>query len=114
MDEESFTSRFEVREVFRLRSRQQIVIAGVILEGLVRIGDIALFELHEGLHCSAEIIAVEYLDRRAVSDSLVCLALTESDPAQAALYASLCPLGSVLKIEPRTASMASRQGRSCR
>ena len=102
-------SRFEVREVFRLTSRKQIFIAGIILEGSVRVGDTVLFDLQEGLCCSAEIIGVEYLDRVAMSESLVCLVFAERDPNEATVYSTLCPSGTLITIDQKIAHTVSEQ-----
>ena len=97
-------ARFEVREVFRLTSRTQIVLAGVVLGGSVRAGDIASFELQPGLFLSAKVTGVEYLDRVSIGQSLVCLVLPERDSTEADLYADICPPGTVIDVAvPATA-----------
>ncbi len=100
----SLSARFEVREVFRISARRKVVVAGVILEGIVRSGQIINFKLQDGLFCSAKIASVEYIDRVSSRESLVGLLCDEQDPQEAALYAELCPPGTVVGVNDAAAA----------
>jgi hypothetical protein len=64
-------AKFEVHEVFRLPARQEIVIAGKVVEGRVAAGMEVRFELQPGLSCSASVKSVEFMDRVAAQETLV-------------------------------------------
>jgi len=100
----SLSARFEVREVFRISARRKVVVAGVILDGTVRSGQIINFKLQDGLFCSAKIASVEYIDRVSSRESLVGLLCDEQDPQEAALYAELCPPGTVVEVNDAAAA----------
>jgi hypothetical protein len=96
-------AKFEVREVFRLSSRGQLVIAGIAIEGTVATGMNARVWLDGGAYWSLPIEAVEYIDRPALKESLIGLVCPESHPSDAEVCQTLCPLGTVIEIaEPST------------
>lgn len=100
-------ARFEVREIFRLTSRAQIVVAGNVLDGTVKSGSVASFELQPGLVLSAKVASVEYLDRVGIGQSLVCPLLPDRDATEAEIYAEICPPGTIINVDdPTTAAHA--------
>jgi hypothetical protein len=92
------TAQFEVREIFRLSAGPSVVFAGLILDGTVRPGMEIALELQPRLSCSCTIRSVEYIDRVSIGESLVGLLCAETDPGEAALYADLCPPGTVVQV----------------
>jgi hypothetical protein len=90
--------------VFRLSARRKVVVAGVILDGVVRSGQIINFKLQDGLSCSTRIESVEYIDRVSTGESLVGLLCDEHDPQEAAVYAELCPAGTVVEVSDAAAA----------
>ena len=90
--------------MFRISARRKVVVAGVILDGIVRSGQIINFKLQDGLFCSAKIASVEYIDRVSSRESLVGLLCDEQDPQEAALYAELCPPGTIVEVNDAAAA----------
>jgi hypothetical protein len=80
------------------------VVAGVILDGGVRSGQIINFKLQDGLSCSAKIESVVYIDRVSTGESLVGLLCDEHDPQEAGVYAELCPPGTVVEVSDAAAA----------
>jgi len=97
-------ARFEVREVFRLPVHRKVVVAGVILDGIVRSGQTIIFKLQDGLFCSAKIASVEYIDRVSSRESLVALLCDEKNRQEAAFYAQLCPRGTIVEVSDAAAA----------
>jgi hypothetical protein len=87
----------------RLPRGPSIIFAGRILEGSIRPGMEVIFELQPALNCSARITAVEYIDRISVGESLICLVCSETDPKEAELYSDLCPPGTIVQVNRRSA-----------
>jgi hypothetical protein len=90
-------AKFEVHEIFRLPARQEIVIAGRVVEGKVAAGMEVRFDLQSGLSCSASVKSVEFIDRVAAQESLAGLVLSELDEKEALVYSDLCPFGTVMR-----------------
>jgi len=91
-------ARFEVREVIRFTARRKVVLAGRVLDGIARSGQTIRFKLPDGLGWSARIASVEIVDRIFSGESLIGLLCDEQDPREAALYAELCPPGTVVEL----------------
>jgi len=91
-------SKLEVREVFRLSQRKQFVIAGVVVEGVMRQGMNALIWLDGEAYWAIPVLSVEFIDRLLVTESLVGLVCAEQDASDAATCQELCPLGTVIEI----------------
>ena len=84
-------AKFQVHEVFRLPIRQQFVMAGTIVEGVVRPGKHAMIILQDKLTWSIPIAAVEFIDRLASAPekSLVGLVFAEQSSEDASLPGTL-------------------------
>ena len=95
-------ARFEVREVLRFTARRKVVLAGRVLDGIARSGQIINFKVPDGLSWSAKIDSVEFVDR-IFSEQLVGLLCDERDPREATLYAELCPPGTVVELSDAAA-----------
>jgi hypothetical protein len=91
-------ARFEVKEVFRLSTRQQLVIAGSVLEGSACKGMSARIWLDGDAFWVLPIDAVEVLDRRPGKETLTALVCDERDPEAAAWCNGLCPEGTVIDL----------------
>jgi hypothetical protein len=91
-------AKFEVHEVFRLPARQEVVIAGKVVEGKVAAGMEVRFELQPGLSCSASVKSVEFIDRVAARESFVALVLSELDEKESVVYSDLCPVGTIVEV----------------
>lgn len=96
-------ARFEVREVLRLTARRKVVLAGRVLDGIARSGQTINFKVPDGHSWSARIASVEFVDR-LFSEQLVGLLCDERDPREAALYAELCPPGTVVELSEAEAA----------
>ena len=90
--------RFKVRELFRLPSRLEFVVTGVVLEGWAQAGHVIHFEVQDRLFVTAAVSSVEFLDRISVGESLTCLVCKESDPHDTAFYSDLCPPGTIVEL----------------
>ena len=92
-------AKFEVREVFRLIQRCELVIAGKVLEGSVNAGMSALVWLDGGAFWDLPVRSVEFVDRIAVGESVVCLVCAELTEGDAEVCSELCPAGSVIEVQ---------------
>jgi hypothetical protein len=96
---QTIMAKFEVREVFRLPQRGELVIAGKVTEGSVSAGMSALVWLDGGAFWDLPLRSVEYIDRVAVGESLVGLVCAELTEGDAEVCSELCPAGSVIEIQ---------------
>jgi hypothetical protein len=96
-------ARFEVREVLRFAGRRKVVLAGHVLDGIARSGQIINFKVPDGHSWSAKIASVEVVDRM-FSEPLVGLLCDERDPREATLYAELCPPGTIVDLNDAAAA----------
>jgi hypothetical protein len=92
---------FEVREVFRLPSRNEFVIAGTIIEGTIIPSMVVSVWMDSKLYWHIPVKSIEYIDRIALNESLVGLVCTETNPNEALLCSDLCPLGAVVEVKER-------------
>ncbi|WMW79707.1 hypothetical protein RF679_13735 [Undibacterium cyanobacteriorum] len=91
-------AKFEVREVFRLPQRGELVIAGKITEGTVQVGMSAYVWLDGGLYWDLPVRSIEFLDRVSVGESLISLVCRENTEYDAELCSELCPIGSIIDV----------------
>jgi hypothetical protein len=91
-------TKFEVREVFRLQSRRQVVIAGITLEGNARAGMHARVWLDSQAYWILKIESVEFIDRFQPQETLVGLLCNEQDPSDAETCGALCPMGTIIEL----------------
>ena len=93
-------AKFQVHEVFRLPIRQQFVMAGTIVEGVVRPGKHAMIILQDKLTWSIPIAAVEFIDRLASApeQSLVDLVFADQSSEDAYLCQGLCEVGTLIDV----------------
>jgi hypothetical protein len=92
-------AKFEVREVFRLASRGEFAIAGIVTEGKVRPGMGASIWIDSELFWNIPIARIEYIDRIALRESLVALVCEEQNLEEALLCSDFCPLGAVIEVK---------------
>ena len=92
-------ARFEVREVFRLPSRGEFVLAGRIAEGEIKAGMSALVCLDGKLFWELPVKSIEYIDRVSVGESLIGLVCTEQDAREADTCSDLCPPGTIIEVK---------------
>lgn len=92
-------AKFEVREVFRLPQRGELVIAGKVMEGSVSAGMSALIWLDGGAFWDLPVRSIEYIDRLAVGESLVGLVCADLSKEDAEVCSELCPAGSVIEVQ---------------
>lgn len=92
-------AKLEVREVFRLTSRGEYVIAGMVTEGEVRKGMCASIWIDSKLFWEITIKRVEFIDRIALKESLVALVCEEQSVEEALLCSDFCPIGTVIEIK---------------
>lgn len=98
-------AKFEVREVFRLPQRGELVIAGNIAEGTVRVGMSALVWLDGGLFWDLPVRSIEYLDRVSVGETLVALVCKEHTEDDADFCSELCPMGSIIEVKEASSAV---------
>ncbi len=98
-------AKFEVREVFRLPQRGELVIAGKIAEGTVQAGMSALVWLDGGLFWDLPVRSIEYLDRVSVGESLVALVCGEHNEEDAEICSELCPIGSIIEVKEASSAV---------
>jgi len=92
-------AKFEVREVFRLPSRREFVLAGRITEGELKAGMSALVWLDSHAFWDLRVKSVEYIDRISVGESLTGLVIAEQDANDAETCSELCPTGTVIEVK---------------
>jgi hypothetical protein len=92
-------AKFEVREVFRLTSRGEFVIAGTVAEGEVRAGMCVSIWIDSKLFWDIPIKSIEFIDRIALKESLVALVCEEQSIEEALLCSDFCPLGTVIDVK---------------
>jgi hypothetical protein len=90
---------FEVREVFRLPSRNEFVIAGTITEGKLIPGMVVSVWIDSKLYWHIPVKSIEYIDRVALNESLVGLVCAETNQIEALLCSDLCPPGTVVEVK---------------
>ncbi len=91
-------AKFEIREVFRLPQRRKFLFAGNSVDGAVAAGMTAHVWLDGHAFCNLQVEAIEYLDRIATRDSLVCLVFPEEAAEESEFYADLCPSGTIIEV----------------
>ncbi len=92
------SSAFEILDTFILKSRNSVVLKGLIREGEIKRGMIAKTLLDSELYMAAEITGVEYIDGPK-NESAVGLVLDTPEQEVQELWIELCKKGDVLKIE---------------
>ena len=79
---------FHVREAFALESRGLFVMAGSVVDGVVRPGMIAAVPRSSGVSLDAVVSAVEFLLRSDHQEE-VCLCVSGEDDAELAMWIGL-------------------------
>lgn len=91
-------AKFDVREVFWLASRSELVFAGNIIEGTISAGMQALVWLDSKAYWALPIHSVEFIDRISVGESLVVLVCAGQSEEDAKICSELCLPGDVIEV----------------